>query len=124
MKYFTNTIHLLKNNLKRIVLSISALLILVSMGLTMIVSAISECPAEQVQQGPVCVSTTTSTSMATINYTCPSGQVISGSNCINTSTYTATPIYSCPSGTQSSGSNCVSVSSVISATITYSCSWY
>ncbi|MDI9355337.1 MAG: hypothetical protein QM532_04210, partial [Cyanobium sp. MAG06] len=40
MKYITNIIDLLKNNLKRIVLAVSALLILSSMGLTMIVSAI------------------------------------------------------------------------------------
>jgi RHS repeat-associated protein len=61
------------------------------------------CPVGQVLSGTSC--TLTTTTAATPNYSCPAGYTVSGSNCVNVSTVGGTPIMGCPSGYPSYGDN-------------------
>ena len=78
------------------------------------------CTAPAVLVGSSCVTTTTSA--ATVIYSCNSGGTLSGSQCTYTTTSVsaATPNYSCPSGYSLSGTSCIGPST-IAATINYTC---
>ena len=84
-------------------------------------TVVYSCPAGQTLSGTSCLQTTTLT--ATPNYTCPAGQTLQGSNCIGTN-QTSTPAtianYSCPTGYTLSGSTC-SQTTTNAASVSYSC---
>lgn len=80
------------------------------------------CPASAIRSGSQCTLTTTSTYPAKINYSCAAGTTLNGTSCVKTTTTTQPPVtnYGCSTGQVLSGSNCVSISSQ-SATVSYSC---
>jgi len=69
------------------------------------------------------VQTTTSTSAATPNYSCPTGYSLSGTACVYSSSNPATPVYACPAGFTLSGTTC-SGSSTTAATSSWDCKGY
>lgn len=80
------------------------------------------CPAGAVRTGTQCTLTTTSTYPAQVNYSCAAGTTLNGTSCVTTTTTTQPPItnYGCSTGQVLSGTNCVSTANQ-SATTNYYC---